>query len=196
MLRFYYTVFSQIRQPHLLQIFSSAFFQNRLMKKVWYNWMKKGNCFEKYQSSGCMGGLGNSIDVLCGSSWKDDLSIGPFYVQFFSCCTSFDYPQLCKKNCYLILDGTGKIWYSNIRVKSAHAGVAQLVEQLICNQQVGGSNPSTSSIFSPAVQLNRGEFPSGQRGQTVNLLAPPSKVRILLHPLKCRCGSIGRAADL
>ena len=26
-----------------------------------------------------------------------------------------------------------------------HAGVAQLVEQLICNQQVGGSNPSTSS---------------------------------------------------
>ena len=27
------------------------------------------------------------------------------------------------------------------------AGVAQLVEQLICNQQVGGSSPSTSSIF-------------------------------------------------
>ena len=25
-------------------------------------------------------------------------------------------------------------------------------------------------------------FPSGQRGQTVNLLAMPSKVRILLHP--------------
>ena len=28
---------------------------------------------------------------------------------------------------------------------SGHAGVAQLVEQLICNQQVGGSSPSTSS---------------------------------------------------
>ncbi len=27
-----------------------------------------------------------------------------------------------------------------------HAGVAQSVEQLICNQQVGGSSPSTSSI--------------------------------------------------
>ena len=27
-----------------------------------------------------------------------------------------------------------------------------------------------------------GEFPSGQRGQTVNLLALPSKVRILLRP--------------
>ena len=31
-------------------------------------------------------------------------------------------------------------------VQKSHAGVAQLVEQLICNQQVGGSSPSTSSI--------------------------------------------------
>ena len=29
-------------------------------------------------------------------------------------------------------------------------------------------------------------FPSGQRGQTVNLLATLSKVRILLHPLRFR----------
>ena len=29
--------------------------------------------------------------------------------------------------------------------KSVRAGVAQSVEQLICNQQVGGSSPSTSS---------------------------------------------------
>ena len=57
---------------------------------------------------------------------------------------------------------------------SAHAGVAQLVEQLICNQQVGGSSPSTSS------KLNMEEFPSGQRGQTVNLLRFASVVRI--HP--------------
>ena len=36
------------------------------------------------------------------------------------------------------------------------AGVAQLVEQLICNQQVGGSNPSTSSSrFLTAVFLIR-----------------------------------------
>ncbi len=55
------------------------------------------------------------------------------------------------------------------------AGVAQLVEQLICNQQVGGSSPSTS--------LNMGEFPSGQRGQTVNLLRNASVVQI--HPLPC-----------
>ena len=30
------------------------------------------------------------------------------------------------------------------------AGVAQLVEQLICNQQVAGSNPVASSIFNQA----------------------------------------------
>ena len=31
--------------------------------------------------------------------------------------------------------------------QAIQAGVAQLVEQLICNQQVGGSSPSTSSII-------------------------------------------------
>ena len=62
--------------------------------------------------------------------------------------------------------------------EAERAGVAQLVEQLICNQQVGGSSPSTSSTD----KLNMGEFPSGQRGQTVNLLAMPSMVRIHLPP--------------
>ena len=55
-----------------------------------------------------------------------------------------------------------------------NAGVAQLVEQLICNQQVGGSSPSTSSTF------YMGKFPSGQREQTVNLSSVTSVVRI--HP--------------
>ena len=45
---------------------------------------------------------------------------------------------------------------------------------LICNQQVGGSNPSTSS------KSNMEEFQSGQMGQTVNLLSLTSVVRI--HP--------------
>ena len=49
-----------------------------------------------------------------------------------------------------------------------------MAEQLICNQQVVGSTPITSFFM--------GEFPSGQRGQTVNLLAPPSVVRIHLPP--------------
>ena len=72
---------------------------------------------------------------------------------------------------------------------SSRAGIAQLVEQLICNQQVGGSSPSTSSTSprrkakpTAEQQRNMGEFPSGQRGQTVNLLALPSVVRIHLPP--------------
>ena len=48
-----------------------------------------------------------------------------------------------------------------------------MAEQLICNQQVVGSTPITSS--------NMGDFPSGQRGQTVNLLSVTSVVRIH-HP--------------
>ena len=48
-------------------------------------------------------------------------------------------------------------------------------------------------------------FPSGQRGQTVNLLQIASVVRIHLHPLKidclsnlflCRRGGTGRRAGL
>ena len=50
-----------------------------------------------------------------------------------------------------------------------------MAEQLICNQQVVGSTPITSST-------NLGEFPSGQRGQTVNLLSLTSLVRIQLPP--------------
>ena len=53
--------------------------------------------------------------------------------------------------------------------------MAQLAEQLICNQQVTGSSPVVGFM---------GGFPSGQRGQTVNLLATLSKVRILLRPLQ------------
>ena len=52
--------------------------------------------------------------------------------------------------------------------------MAQLAEQLTCNQQVNGSSPFIGFM---------GGFPSGQRGQTVNLLAQLSKVRILLRPL-------------
>ncbi len=109
------------------------------------------------------------------------------------------------------------------------ASVAQLAEQLICNQQVVGSSPSaglpgkevprklgrlesagpsagaglesvavrwtggygggheTRTEFRrrPASTQVTGGFPSGQRGQTVNLMAQPSQVRIL-HPPFCR----------
>ena len=56
-----------------------------------------------------------------------------------------------------------------------YADVAQLAEQLICNQQVIGSSPIIGFLDG---------FPSGQRGQTVNLLATLSVVRIHLHPLE------------
>ena len=54
--------------------------------------------------------------------------------------------------------------------------MAQLAEQLTCNQQVIGSSPIIGFYYLDG-------FPSGQRGQTVNLLATLSKVRILPHPL-------------
>ena len=38
-------------------------------------------------------------------------------------------------------------------------------------------------------------FPSGQRGQTVNLLATPSKVRILLHPLAVGHADVAQLAE-
>ena len=78
----------------------------------------------------------------------------------------------------------GKCWTCTENLKQIllwiflYAGVAQLAEQLICNQQVVGSSPITSSIF--LKKLNMGRFPSGQRGQTVNLLLIASVVRI--HP--------------
>ena len=60
-----------------------------------------------------------------------------------------------------------------------------MAEQLICNQQVVGSTPITSSIY-------WGEFPSGQRGQTVNLLSLTSLVRIQLPPPKNKPDPCGR----
>ena len=59
------------------------------------------------------------------------------------------------------------------------AGVAQLAEQLICNQQVAGSSPFTSSIENFIIVDG---FPSGQREQTVNLPSQTSMVRIHPHP--------------
>ena len=62
------------------------------------------------------------------------------------------------------------------------ADMAQLAEQLICNQQVIGSSPIIGLGES---QFHMDGFPSGQRGQTVNLLRHASVVRIHLHPLQC-----------
>ena len=70
------------------------------------------------------------------------------------------------------------------------ADVAQLAEQLICNQQVIGSSPIIGLGGFAVSFLNilfMDGFPSGQRGQTVNLLSVTSVVRIHPHPLKIVC---------
>ena len=78
---------------------------------------------------------------------------------------------------------------------------SSMAEQLICNQQVAGSIPISSSDDTKAsvdiitkrsvrtygrvhrrIGLVSEGFPSGQREQTVNLSPLASKVRILPHP--------------
>ncbi len=58
-----------------------------------------------------------------------------------------------------------------------NAAVAQLAEQLICNQQVGGSNPfggfglgEFMSVIGFYRFIEAERFPSGQRGRAVNPL--------------------------
>ena len=67
-----------------------------------------------------------------------------------------------------------------------------MAEQLICNQQVVGSTPITSSKETAAIAavFIMGEFPSGQRGQTVNLLSVTSMVRIHLPPPKTKSADL------
>ena len=62
----------------------------------------------------------------------------------------------------------------------SYADVAQLAEQLICNQQVNGSSPFIGLDVRNYIMDG---FPSGQRGQTLNLLQIASVVRIHLHPV-------------
>ena len=69
---------------------------------------------------------------------------------------------------------------NNLIVMRELADVAQLAEQLICNQQVIGSSPIIGFIL---YRYFLDGFPSGQRGQTVNLLSVTSVVRIHPHPL-------------
>ena len=73
------------------------------------------------------------------------------------------------------------------------AGVAQSVEQLICNQQVAGSSPIASS--SSDINYRLEGFPSGQREQTVNLPAKPTEVQILPPPPEFLKGKLAGVAQ-
>ena len=76
-----------------------------------------------------------------------------------------------------------------------NAGVAQLAEQLICNQQVAGSSPIASSILWVTEKFHMDGFPSGQREQTVNLPSPTSVVRIHPHPHSAGMAELADALD-
>ena len=59
------------------------------------------------------------------------------------------------------------------------AGIAQLVEQLTCNQQVGGSSPLSGTISSGGVAkwLNAADCKSVPQGSVVRIhLSPPLKI--------------------
>ena len=79
------------------------------------------------------------------------------------------------------------------------AGIAQLVEQLICNQQVGGSSPSTGSTlcYSEALRSEYGGIPEWPKGADCKSVSsafggsnPPSptikRVRKRCTPQKAR----------
>ena len=88
--------------------------------------------------------------------------------------------------------GSIPVGVTEYKIFVMYADVAQLAEQLICNQQVIGSSPiiglhqtvNLNDVCWKTVKLHMGGFPSGQRGQTVNLLQLASMVRIHLCPLK------------
>ena len=65
--------------------------------------------------------------------------------------------------------------------------LAQLGEHLPYKQRVIGSSPIGPTYLDNFIIVwIMGRFPSGQRGQTVNLLATPSVVRIHLCPFHYR----------
>ena len=77
------------------------------------------------------------------------------------------------------------IIYSSVR----NAGVAQLVEQLICNQQVGGSSPSTGSTTYGKQRSEYGGIPEWPKGADCKSVVadfggpnPPSPTKIKAYP--------------
>ena len=87
-------------------------------------------------------------------------------------------------------------------IKNKYADVAQLAEQLICNQQVNGSSPFIGFLGKAVRFLSYyGQIPEWPKGADCKSVgtafegsnpSPPTKP---YHWLS-RCGSIGRAADL
>ena len=70
------------------------------------------------------------------------------------------------------------------------AGVAQLVEHLICNQRVGGSSPFASSSFKQQVSSTKDGFGcTACRSGFAGLLVIPSRVSTRpIRGLESQCG--------
>ena len=69
------------------------------------------------------------------------------------------------------------------------ATVAQLVEQLICNQSVGGSSPLGGSKYSSLLKKFSGDARAA-KGQTVNLPAYAFVSSNPALPTVCECSSM------
>ena len=82
-----------------------------------------------------------------------------YQLSYTSISNSRTYIIRILSNCQhlFFLDKFLGLWY--IIKALCCAGIAQLVEQLICNQQVGGSSPSTSSTT-----ILYGRFPEWPKG--------------------------------
>ncbi len=90
--------------------------------------------------------------------------------------------------------------------ETRYAGVAQLVEQLICNQQVGGSSPSTSSTISASEYGRFPEWPKGADCKSVvndfggSNPPPPTKRQsiercsVFVLPSRLRIGAVDSKA--
>ena len=92
---------------------------------------------------------------------------------------------------------------NKISCKTAkNAGVAQLVEQLICNQQVGGSSPSTSSKLPLQRTGEYGGIPEWPKGADCKSVVsdfggsnPPSPTKKIVTPYGVTIFLFERRAD-
>ena len=111
------------------------------------------------------------------------LGLGPRCRRFKSC-------RLDQKNLVKLLTMDQKPAIIN-RLSPQYAGVAQLVEQLICNQQVGGSSPSTSSKLPLQRTGEYGGIPEWPKGADCKSVVsdfggpnPPSPTRLSLDAIR------------
>ena len=151
-----------------------------LLTRYWAVWLRRSQRFSAERTS-----LATPLMLTAVTMRKDrhNLQLQIIFICKFNFPLSLVFVRdkgiiLCKK-IFLIffekgIDKRFVFCYNTIR---SGRWCGSMAEQLICNQQVVGSTPITSSIF-------LGDFPSGQRGQTVNLLSfdfggpnPPSPTR-------------------